>query len=120
MLNLCMNARDAMPSGGTVTIRATSVDAPGERSMRIDVQDTGEGIADDVLPKIFEPFFTTKEAGKGAGLGLASADAFARECGGSILVESRAGAGACFSLRLPMVAPDEEASRPNDRPAASV
>jgi signal transduction histidine kinase len=104
LLNLAVNARDAMPQGGRLTLRtsiATATDLPpnlpaalrGEGFVRIDVADTGRGITADCLPHIFEPFFTTKEVGKGTGLGLATAFGIAQQHGGWLSVESVPGSG---------------------------
>jgi signal transduction histidine kinase len=109
LTNLLMNAFQAMPQGGTVTLdvvreRALPRDAadatPGDW-VRIDVQDDGAGIAPDDLPQIFDPFFTTKDIGEGTGLGLSIAYGIAAEHGGWIDVESQPGQGARFSLYLP-------------------
>jgi len=111
LVNLAVNARDAMPRGGMLRITTSNVTiqkpampkaptAPGSY-VRLDVEDTGLGIAPDVLPKIFEPFFTTKEIGKGTGLGLASVYGIIEECGGSIFVDSQPGKGARFTMYFP-------------------
>jgi len=105
LLNLVINARDAMPDGGTVTIRARNVvldEAPlaGE-FVAIDVADTGLGIPADVVDKIFEPFFTTKPIGKGTGLGLSQVHGFAHQAGGTVKVASELGKGTVFSILLP-------------------
>jgi two-component system cell cycle sensor histidine kinase/response regulator CckA len=111
LMNLATNARDAMPNGGTLTIATSNVvvPAPGQlhlpptpgQYVRLDVRDTGEGIAEDVLPKIFEPFFTTKEEGKGTGLGLATVYGIVEQSGGFLFVDSRPGRGAAFTIHLP-------------------
>jgi signal transduction histidine kinase len=98
-LNLFLNARDAMESGGTLAIRAWSEDG----FVRVDVADTGEGIAPDHLARIYDPFFTTKGARKGTGLGLAVTYGIVHEHGGNIEVESRLGSGSRFRVELPMV-----------------
>ncbi|MDA9491334.1 PAS domain-containing sensor histidine kinase [Bradyrhizobium sp. CCBAU 11361] len=105
LLNLLINARDAMPDGGTVTISARNVvlDEPplaGE-FVAIDVADTGLGIPADVVDKIFEPFFTTKPIGKGTGLGLSQVHGFAHQAGGTVKVTSELGKGTTFSILLP-------------------
>ncbi len=114
VLNLCVNARDAMPGGGKVTVSSTPISLSAEqaachkllaggRYVRCTVTDTGVGIAPDVLPRIFDPFFTTKENGKGTGLGLSIAhDAICRT-GGFIEVESKLGSGTTFHVYLPAV-----------------
>ncbi|MCK1711303.1 MULTISPECIES: PAS domain-containing sensor histidine kinase [unclassified Bradyrhizobium] len=105
LLNLVINARDAIPDGGTVTIRARNVvqtEPPhaGE-FVRIEVADTGLGIPTDVLGKIFEPFFTTKPIGKGTGLGLSQVHGFAHQAGGTVKVASELGKGTTFTILLP-------------------
>jgi nitrogen-specific signal transduction histidine kinase len=105
LLNLVINARDAMPDGGTVTIGARNLvldEAPlaGE-FIAIDVTDTGLGIPSDVLDKIFEPFFTTKPIGKGTGLGLSQVHGFAHQAGGTVRVASTLGKGTTFTILLP-------------------
>ncbi len=101
--NLLTNALDAAGRGGRVTV-ATA--AHGER-VRIEVADTGPGIAPDLLARIFDPFFTTKEAGQGSGLGLAISSTLAEALGGALTVESKPGAGSRFRLWLPRRAPEE-------------
>jgi two-component system cell cycle sensor histidine kinase/response regulator CckA len=116
LLNLAVNARDAMPGGGTLTVRVSMGprraglpgvprDATGDTAeeVRIAVEDTGAGIDAAVLPHIFEPFFTTKGGGRGHGIGLASVEEAAEQCGGAVTVESRPGEGARFTLHLPRV-----------------
>lgn len=120
LLNLGLNARDAMPDGGTLTFATSIVDrGPGELPpelkpgsyVRIQVRDTGEGMPTEVREHIFEPFFTTKQPGKGTGLGLASVWGCVHAHGGWIDVHSEPGAGTVFTLLLPLsradaVAPD--------------
>jgi len=106
LLNLVVNARDAMPSGGQVSLSAANVRCPPPESLRgqfvaLKVVDSGVGIPPDVLPKIFEPFFTTKEVGKGTGLGLSQVFGFAEQSGGRLTVESALGKGSTFTLYLP-------------------
>jgi PAS domain S-box-containing protein len=104
ILNLVVNARDAMPSGGVLTLRAENVpdgDAQAADQVAISVRDTGTGIAPDVLSRIFDPFFTTKPVGKGTGLGLSQVYGFARQAGGEATVDSQLGSGATFTLLLP-------------------
>ncbi|MCK1391249.1 PAS domain-containing sensor histidine kinase [Bradyrhizobium sp. 1] len=105
LLNLVINARDAMPDGGTVTIGAHNIvlDDPlhsGEY-VAITVADTGLGIPSDVVDKIFEPFFTTKPVGKGTGLGLSQVHGFAHQAGGTVKVASELGKGTIFTILLP-------------------
>jgi PAS domain S-box-containing protein len=111
LLNLCLNARDAMPDGGTLTVATSAVPAPPEATVRgapgdapwacIAVSDTGRGIAPDVLPRIFEPFFTTKAPGQGTGLGLSNARGIVEQHGGVLRVESAPGRGTIFRVILP-------------------
>jgi signal transduction histidine kinase len=102
LLNLVLNAVQAMPESGTLRVAAAR---EGEQHIRLTVADTGHGIPPDVLPKIFEPFVTTKERGKGTGLGLTVVLGIVQEHGGSITVESTPGQGTTFTLLLPRVAP---------------
>jgi signal transduction histidine kinase len=97
-LNLFLNARDAMPKGGWLTI-ATREDPGGAA---IEVADTGSGIPSDLLSRIYDPFFTTKEIGKGTGLGLSITYGIIQEHGGTIACESHVGQGTRFSIRLPL------------------
>ena len=105
LLNLVINARDAMPGGGTVTIRARNVVLDEEtlagEFVAIDIADTGLGIPSDVVDKIFEPFFTTKPIGKGTGLGLSQVHGFAHQAGGTVTVASELGKGTTFTILLP-------------------
>ena len=96
MLNLLLNAEDAMPDGGGLTIQAQA----DEGGVTLDVIDTGVGIPADVLPKLFKPFVTTKEAGNG--LGLATARKIVRAHGGDITVQSEPGRGTKFTVTLPI------------------
>ncbi len=103
LLNLSVNARDAMPLGGTITIRAENGadgDAAGD-CVRISVIDVGEGMTPEVQARVFEPFFTTKDIGKGSGLGLAQVHGFARQSGGHVEIESAPGKGTRVTLVLP-------------------
>jgi PAS domain S-box-containing protein len=105
LLNLAINARDAMPDGGTVTIGARN-SSGGESGLSGDfvaiaVADTGLGIPSDVMDKIFEPFFTTKPFGKGTGLGLSQVHGFAHQAGGTVKVASELGNGTTFTIFLP-------------------
>jgi PAS domain S-box-containing protein len=107
LMNLCMNARDAMPQGGTLTIATENV-VVGEGSnltpgdyVRFSVTDTGIGIRKEIQQQIFEPFFTTKEVGKGTGLGLATVYGIVQQSGGQVTVDSEVGHGACFAVYLP-------------------
>ena len=112
LLNLCVNARDAMPRGGELTLAADNVElgddeagqipngAPGRFVMLI-VSDTGSGIAPEILPRIFEPFFTTKPPGQGTGLGLSTLARIVGQHGGFVNVKSEPGRGAAFEVYLP-------------------
>jgi PAS domain S-box-containing protein len=100
LLNLAVNARDAMSDSGVVTIQARD-GASDAAWVSISVSDTGSGMAPDVLERIFEPFFTTKDVGKGSGLGLAQVHGFAEQSGGRVEVLSRIGEGTRVTLVLP-------------------
>jgi two-component system, NtrC family, sensor kinase len=109
LLNLAFNARDAMPSGGMLTITAKPVVLRGKAAdeelsgdfVAIRVADTGTGIPADVMPRVFEPFFTTKDVGKGTGLGLSQVYGFARQSGGDATITSSARRGTVVTLFLP-------------------
>jgi PAS domain S-box-containing protein len=107
VLNLVINARDALPEGGCVTIGTGSLQARGDRDLAdgdyisISVRDNGVGIAPDVVDKVFEPFFTTKPLGQGTGLGLSSIYGFARQSGGDARLQSTPGVGTQVTLLLP-------------------
>ena len=124
LLNLVVNARDAMPDGGRLVIetanadaRACSVDdvAPG-RYVMLEVRDTGCGIPADVLSKVFEPFFTTKDTGKGSGLGLSMVYGFVAQSGGHVRIASSPGDGTRIRIYLPRAEVDAEET--TDRPAS--
>jgi len=113
ILNLAINARDAMPDGGqlTLTTRNTRIDNrpqrpedpdPGEYVM-LSIRDTGCGMSEDVLAKVFEPFFTTKDIGKGSGLGLAQVFGFAKQSGGGVRIDTTPGRGTQVAVYLPAV-----------------
>ena len=106
LLNLCLNARDAMDGGGTLTVIVCPSDA--DRATVI-VEDTGTGIDQDTVARIFEPFYTTKEPGSGTGLGLAVAAGIVQSHGGTIDVESEIGEGSRFTIRLPYAEELDEA-----------
>lgn len=132
VLNMAINARDAMPAGGTLTIRLENASLSAEEAARIpegrpgefarlSIADTGIGMTPEILKRIFEPFFTTKEPGKGTGLGLATCYGIVRQTRGLIGVESTPGAGSTFSIYLPRAdAPVAAAEAPVDAtPAGS-
>lgn len=112
ILNLCMNARDAMPKGGKVTMRSKIIELaddpqrlsglPAGTYMELSIKDSGTGIAPEIQEKIFDPFFTTKKEGGGSGFGLSTAYGFMQQSGGSIAVHSRPGEGATFVLQIPV------------------
>ena len=121
LLNLCVNARDAMPDGGRITIRASNlmvdehyaamnIDARVGPYLQIEVEDTGVGMPSDVVDKIFDPFFTTKDLGKGTGLGLSTSLAIVKSHGGFIRVYSEPGRGSIFRIYLPAVADESLAA----------
>ncbi len=107
LLNLASNAREAMPGGGTLTIRTSSVragagsDVPAGNYVRLIVSDTGTGIRAEHLPHIYEPFFTTKGSGAGSGLGLSTVYGIVRQIAGHIRVDTELGRGTTFSIWLP-------------------
>jgi signal transduction histidine kinase/response regulator RpfG family c-di-GMP phosphodiesterase len=121
LLNLAVNARDAMPNGGQVQIDVQQVDradellaqdggAPPGPWVVLSVSDTGEGIPKDVLERVFEPFFTTKDTGKGSGLGLSQVYGFVRQSGGYVTIASTVGKGTRLSLYL----------KPSDKPCTDL
>ncbi|MDB5931634.1 MAG: baeS [Polaromonas sp.] len=132
VLNLAVNARDAMPQGGTLTIRTSNATLeqsytrlheglqPGDYAV-ISVSDTGTGMAPDVLARVFEPFFTTKPIGQGTGLGLSMIYGFAKQSGGHVRIHSQLGQGTEVSLYMPRyddaaaVAPEADAAMPVSR-----
>jgi PAS domain S-box-containing protein len=118
LLNLAVNARDAMPDGGTVIIETANVDSipcPGPQDDRTDtlyvliaVSDSGVGMDADVVSKAFDPFFTTKEVGRGTGLGLSQVYGFVRQSGGQVLIDSQPGNGTTVRIYLPRLVNDTE------------
>ena len=127
LLNLCINARDAMPLGGTLRIGCENADLAAAEAKRLDlptgqyphisVADTGMGMSSEVLQRALEPFFTTKPLGQGTGLGLSMAYGFVRQSGGQLLIDSVTGQGTCVHLYLPR---DRSApATSNDEPATS-
>jgi len=118
VLNLVLNARDAMPGGGRIRLTLRPGPAPG--NARLEVADTGAGMTPEVQARAFEPFFTTKGVGKGTGLGLSMVYGFARQSGGNATIESRPGAGTRVRLDLPLSAepPAPAPCSPADQPVA--
>ena len=117
LMNLVVNARDAMPHGGRIVVEAKNVEVDGSLAGQypdlapgsyvcLRVTDTGTGMSDDVKQHLFEPFFTTKEAGRGTGLGLSTIYGIVHQCGGWIGVTSEAGRGTTFHIYLPRIKPD--------------
>lgn len=106
LLNLATNARDAMPEGGTLTLRVSPEGVADEGGWcRIEVADTGQGMSQEVLARSQEPFFTTKEIGKGTGLGLSSVREIVDQSGGHLEIETAPGAGTTVRLALPLIPP---------------
>ncbi len=124
IVNLAVNARDAMPDGGRLTVRTSNVSAteaaelaqkgmPPADYVMIEVSDTGTGIPADIVDKIFEPFFSTKEVGKGTGLGLSTVYGIVKQTGGFIYVDSKEGVGTTFRIYLPRHDPAKDADEPS-------
>jgi PAS domain S-box-containing protein len=117
VLNLVVNARDAMPNGGVITLRvhnktlrrARTHHIPNGRYVLLEVEDTGTGIPPEVLPHIFEPFYTTKPMGQGTGMGLAAVQGAVQQLGGYIEVRTEVGKGTCFSVYFPRIEPPKTA-----------
>ncbi len=103
VINLTINARDAMPDGGILTIRTYQTSVDGAEFVALKVSDDGIGMSEDTRQRIFEPFFTTKEVGKGTGLGLSTVYGIVHQGGGQIAVESELGSGTAFTILLPCV-----------------
>ncbi|KRR14130.1 histidine kinase [Bradyrhizobium jicamae] len=119
VVNLAVNARDAMPDGGKLTVKTANVTAdesaqlsykglPAADYVRIDISDTGTGIPAEIVDKIFEPFFSTKEVGKGTGLGLSTVYGIVKQTGGFVYVDSTPGEGTTFRIFLPRHRPELE------------
>ena len=128
IMNLAVNARDAMPKGGRLTLQAQAIDVAEPRTMgtasvptgayvRLKVSDTGMGMTQQTLSRIFEPFFTTKEIGQGTGLGLATTYGIVRQSNGYILVESAIGEGTTFEIYLPRAEADSSTRHDTSPPA---
>jgi CheY-like chemotaxis protein len=125
LMNTCLNARDAMPLGGTLRITAENVDIDENYSrmnpiakpgayILVKIEDTGTGMSSEVRERIFDPFFTTKELGKGTGLGLSTALSIIKSHDGFIDLVSEPGAGTCFSIYLPSSQADAETGTRED------
>jgi PAS domain S-box-containing protein len=118
VMNVALNARDAMPDGGSLTIRTSRVEIttpraagdelePGAYAALV-LQDTGAGMAPEVVARVFEPFFTTKAGGRGTGLGLSMVYGFAKQSGGTVTIASEAGRGTTVTMFLPLAKQDQE------------
>ena len=128
VLNIALNARDAMPDGGSLTIRTSRVDVTGEPATDEDLkagsyavlalEDTGTGMPPEVAAKVFEPFFTTK-GGRGTGLGLSMVYGFAKQSDGTVTIESQPGKGTTISIFLPLADADVEAMTTKPVPASA-
>jgi CheY-like chemotaxis protein len=114
LMNLALNARDAMPDGGTLRIDTTGT---GDGTVEIAVTDTGSGIPPAVIERVCEPFFTTKPRGKGSGLGLSMVYGFARQSGGDMEIDSTPGLGTRVRIRLPVADGRPQAARAPDETA---
>ena len=130
IINLAVNARDAMPQGGVLNMRTSNITAaevgrlphkemPVGEYVLVEVSDTGTGIPPEIRDKIFDPFYTTKEIGKGTGLGLASVYGFIKQTGGFIYVDSEVGKGATFRIFLPRYVPTAEEVRAAELPVTT-
>jgi PAS domain S-box-containing protein len=131
LVNLAVNARDAMPTGGSLTIRTAIADINGDhaagqigldagRYASLEISDTGTGMSQDVIDRAFEPFFTTKPKGAGTGLGLATIYGIVAQASGHIHIESEPGDGTTFAILLPAAGqPAEQAPRPQEAPRGS-
>ncbi len=125
VMNLVVNARDAMPKGGTLTITTADVELGAEHldlipgpHVQLTVADTGSGMSAEVRDRLFEPFFTTKERGHGTGLGLSMVHTIVRQCSGDIVVDSQPGSGTRFHVYFPRLAAGKSVA-PIDLPAVS-
>lgn len=112
ILNLCVNARDAMPKGGVITVSGRNI-SNGDDRVCLSISDTGTGMSPEVQIRVFEPFFTTKDIGKGSGLGLAQVYGFATQSGGSVRIESEVGVGTSIILELPRSTSEPVAAAPS-------
>jgi len=130
LMNLAVNARDAMPRGGVIRLETGNVtlgearpghrpDLPAGEYVALTVADTGDGMTPEVMRHIFEPFFTTKEQGRGTGLGLATVHGIVKQHGGDVTVESAPGSGTAFRVYLPRIAAAVEEQEAERRPAGA-
>lgn len=117
LINLAINARDAMPNGGSLTVTAFNAVSGGD--VAVSVHDTGSGISPDIIDKVFEPFYTTKPPGHGTGLGLSQVHGFCAQASGRVEIESKPGAGTRVTMYLPSVAAGKPRA-PTPPPAAKV
>jgi signal transduction histidine kinase/CheY-like chemotaxis protein len=120
VLNLAVNARDAMPNGGVLTISAENAPSAQGDCVRLMVRDTGTGIPPENLARVLEPFFTTKEKGRGSGLGLSQVYGFATQSGGAMTIESEVGQGTQINLLLPRAEHAAEAPKPPESALVTV
>jgi CheY-like chemotaxis protein/anti-sigma regulatory factor (Ser/Thr protein kinase) len=130
LVNLCINAGDAMPDGGSISVAAQRVTVTDDRRLRggklrpgtyveLCISDTGQGMDEGTIARIFDPFFTTKPLGKGTGLGLATTKRIVSDHGGAVDVESEPGQGSCFRVYLPVASAQTPALRPEPARTAS-
>lgn len=124
VLNLVVNARDAMPNGGVIritlqnkTLRRPRSTVPAGNYVALSVADTGSGIPPEILPHIFEPFFSTKPVGQGTGMGLAAVHGAVQQLGGHIEVQTELGKGACFTVYFPRLDPPKPPRQTSGTPA---
>jgi len=122
ILNLAINARDAMPEGGSLRIetRNAPANSSGERMTLVSVRDSGTGMSAEVLANVFEPFFTTKPIGQGTGLGLSMVYGFVNQSGGNVHIDSEVGKGTTVTLLLPYSSPEEFVGQPEPLPVEEV
>src|SRR5260370_28612330 len=125
LLNLAVNARDAMPNGGKLSIALLNVDIPRLAAVEpgpyveLIVADTGVGMSEEVQEHLFEPFFTTKDVNQGTGLGLSTVYAIVRQIGGHIVVDTKLNKGTRFEILMPRVLSNEPVSSVGDQPTGA-
>jgi CheY-like chemotaxis protein len=127
VLNVALNARDAMPAGGTLTIRTSRLDLkgslPGDDDVKpgpyavLTLEDTGVGMTPEVLARVFEPFYTTKSGGRGTGLGLSMVYGFAKQSGGTVMIDSTPGRGTIVKMLLPLAVSEPRRATASPAPA---